>query len=253
MATFLSFPSFAQNLSAKVIMEKNDEQANAKDEQMQLTMTLINSKGKQLVRKIEQINKTDNNKNRSSLIKFLAPADVKGTGFLSIEYTGKEEDQWLYLPALKKTRRISSSDETDNFMGSDFTFEDLGGEDLQDFDYKLLGSSIIDGADCYHIEATPNNDKKKKESGYQKREIFVRKDNYVSVSIKFYNKEGILEKNYKASEVKQVPGTDKWRAYRMELENLKTKHKTILGLQNVLINKGVQAELFTQRNLERGN
>jgi outer membrane lipoprotein-sorting protein len=248
-----SFTSRALEYSAYEIMEKSDEQSSAKDESMLLTMGLVNSKGKEMVRKIEQITRQDNNKNRSLIIKFLAPADVKGTGFLSLEHKDREDDQWLYLPALNKTRRISASDETDSFMGSDFTFEDLNREDLKDYSYTLKGEVTHDETACYLIEAIPNNEKKKKESGYSKREITVRKDNFVIVHVKFYGKDGQPSKIFKASNVKQVPGSPKYRAYKLEMEDLKNKHKTYLTLENIKIDKGVSADLFTQRYLERAN
>ena len=181
----------------------------------------------------------------------MSPADVKGTGFLSIENGNRDDDQWLYLPALQKVRRISASNETDNFIGSDFTFEDLQEEEIDQYDYKLIGAKDIDGLPCYHIQAVPGNDKKRKESGYSKRDIFINKENLMILQTNFYNKQGEVSKVYKAASIKQIGNTGKWRAYRMVVENLKTHNKTILQFQNYVINKGIDNEYFSQRYLEK--
>ncbi|MBC7922593.1 MAG: outer membrane lipoprotein-sorting protein [Ferruginibacter sp.] len=243
----------AQDPSALVVMQKSDEQSKAHDERADLTMLLVNSGGKERTRKVQWVTKTDARNNRSSLIRFLSPADVEGTGFLSLEYAGREDDQWLYLPALKKVRRISASNETDNFIGSDFTYEDLDREDLDQYAYTSLGAEKIDNADCYVVQAVPNNEQKKKESGYSKRSIYVRKDNFTVVQTKYYDKNGELLKVLRGTDVRLAKGTDKWRAYRLELNNLRTGHKTILTFQNVAINRGIDQEFFTQRYLERAN
>ncbi|MFQ6116110.1 MAG: outer membrane lipoprotein-sorting protein, partial [bacterium] len=112
--------TLTQDLSALEIMKKNDQQRKSRDERVELTMKLINRKGKERVRKVSQVTMTDASDNQKSLIRFLSPADVKGTRLLTIEHSNRDDDQWLYLPALKKVRRISASDQSDNFMGTDF-------------------------------------------------------------------------------------------------------------------------------------
>ncbi|MFQ6084073.1 MAG: outer membrane lipoprotein-sorting protein [Candidatus Aminicenantia bacterium] len=244
--------TFGQDLSAREIMKKNDQQRKADDERLELVMKLINKKGKERVRQVIQITKTDAEGNQKSLIRFLSPADVKGTGLLTIEHSDRDDDQWLYLPALKKVRRISASDQSDNFMGSDFAYEDMGTEEMGNYDYRLIKTEILDGVKCYVIEAVPNNDKEKKESGYSEREIWIDKDNFVGVQIKYYDKKGELLKIFKASDIRLIDGTNKWRAHRMEMENIKTSHKTVLLFDNFVINKGIEDKFFTQRYLERG-
>lgn len=240
----------AQDLTALEIMTKSDQEINSDNEYATLTMKLINSRGKERSRQIEQYIKTDEADNRSSLIKFLAPGDVKGTGFLSIEYSDQKDVQWLYLPALRRSRRISASDESDNFMGSDFTYEDMEREELEAYDYTLLGTVSVDGADCYHIQAVPNNDKKRKNSGYGRREIMVRKDNFIIAQIDYFDKKDKAIKTYKASDIKQVEGSSKWRVYKMEITNLKTQHKTVLAFDEYVIDAPIKEDLFTKRYLE---
>jgi outer membrane lipoprotein-sorting protein len=241
-----------QDLSARGIMKKNDRQRKAENERLELEMKLINKKGKERVRKVTQIKKTDAVGNEKSLIRFLSPADVKGTGLLTIEHSERDDDQWLYLPALKKVRRISASNKSDNFVGTDFTYQDLKGEEFKNYNYKLLKVEKLDGYDCYVIAALPNNQKEKKESGYSKREIWIDKENFVNIQTRFYNKKEEFYKILKAGDIRLIEGENKWRAFHMEMENKKTNHKTILLFNKILINKGIADENFTQRYLERG-
>lgn len=242
----------AQNLTAREIMNNNDTQQRANDESSELEMQLINKRGKIRTRKVVQVKKNAADLNEKTLIRFLSPADVKGTGMLTIERSDRDDDQWLYLPALKKVRRISSSDKSDNFVGTDFTYQDLKSEELENYDYKILKKEKLGGLDCYVISAEPNNPKEKKESGYGKREIWIDKENFVNIQTKFYDKKGELFKILKAEDIRLIKGTKKRRAYKMEMENLKTKHKTVLLFNNFKINKGIPDKNFTKRYLKRG-
>lgn len=233
------------------IMEKNDAQILADDESNSLVMILTDAKQRSRERQVSQYIKTDAQKNRSSIIQFTAPADVRGTSFLAIEHDEREDDQWLYLPALRKTRRISSSDQTDNFVGSDFTYEDLGTEDLQDFKYNLIKEVVIDGDQCYLIEAIPSTASKKEETGYSKREIYIRKSDYIAKKIIFFNKKGIHTKTLTAKNIQAIAGTQKSRAYQLIMHNLRTNHTTTLKFDNFQINKGVEEALFSKRALAR--
>jgi outer membrane lipoprotein-sorting protein len=252
VALFLSPAAFAQTLSAFEIMQKNAQQVQSEDESVEVTMTLIDNKGRERVRQVRQVTKTDPADNRSVVIQFLSPADVKGTGFLAIEYTGREDDQWLYLPALKKTRRISASDQTDNFVGSDFTYEDLSTEDLKDYHYKIMGTEKPNGSDCYVIEAIPGHETKQKESGYSKRHLYIRKDNFMIVQVKYYDHQNEQIKLLKVTNMGLVKDTGKWRTFNARMENLRTGHATTLTFKNHIINKGLSRDQFTTRYIEKG-
>ncbi len=242
----------AQKLSGREIMNRNDAQQRTKDEQSQLTMELINKKGKKRVRKVTQLTKTRADGNENSLIRFLAPADVRGTGLLTHEQSDRDDDQWLYLPALKKVRRISASDKSDNFMGTDFAFEDLQPQELDKYQYTLLKTETIDGQECYLIEAIPTDPEEKKASGYSKRLLWIRTDNFVTVQIHFFDKKQEFFKRFKASEIREIGDSGTWRAHRIVMENLKNGHKTVLLFENYRINQGLGDKFFTRRYLERG-
>ena len=169
------------------IMKKNEAQLHASSSQVKNVMTLINKKGNKRVREITRFT-IDDGTNSSLLIRFTQPADIKGTGLLDIENTDRDNDRWLFLPALNQSRRISSSNISDSFMSTDFTYEDIGEEELEEYTYKLVKTDKYNNQDCFVIEAFAKNDKRKKESGYTKRLLYVSKEHYLIVYAKYFDK-----------------------------------------------------------------
>ncbi len=140
----LSFVSaMSQSLSAYDVMKKNDQASLADNESCTINMLLKNNRGGERKRTIEQFSKIDNDGNRLLLIKFLSPSVLKGSGYLSIENTNRDDDQWLYLPAFNKTRRILSKNESDHIVGTDFSFEDINREDIEEYHYVFLSDVDI--------------------------------------------------------------------------------------------------------------
>jgi hydrophobe/amphiphile efflux-3 (HAE3) family protein len=241
----------AQTPTGKQIIERNDVMRSVDDEQVELEMQLINKAGQKRDRRVSWVLKNDAQRNQKGLIRFVAPADVRGTALLSIENADREDDQWLYLPALRKSRRISAANKSDSFVGSDFAYEDLGPEEIDQHDYKLLREDTVDGAAVYVIVATPNNDARKRESGYSRREIFVRKDNAAIARIDFYDRQSELLKVLRTKDIRQVPSTKTWRAQTIEMANQKTGHTTVIIYGQFVINKGLSDDTFSIRELER--
>ena len=131
---------------------------------------------------------------------FLSPADVKDTGFLTYDYdeADRDDDQWLYLPALKKTKRIASSDKSGSFMGSDFSYADMTERPLEKYEYQIVKEDAeLDGHPVWIIQSTPVDDDEIDETGYTKSIQFVRKDNYVVVQAKIWVKKGKRNKYMK--------------------------------------------------------
>lgn len=242
--------SLAQT-TGKDIMRKHKTQTLTNDQSVNITMKIINQKGKERIRQITKISKTDAQENVSQLILFNAPADIEGTGLLSIEHSDRQDDRWLYLPALRRTRRISSTNRSDQFMGSDFTYEDIEPEKIEEFTYTLLGEEYVDNIKCYKIEAKPNNPATKAESGYSKRILFIDKERYYNYQTIFYDKKGTQIKVLKNEGFSLIAGTDKWRP-ESTVMNVMTEGRTILYYDNYKINKGIDSDYFTKYNLERG-
>ncbi|HEV2146497.1 MAG TPA: outer membrane lipoprotein-sorting protein [Longimicrobiaceae bacterium] len=242
----------AQALTGKQIIERNDAMRAVNDEQVDFRMQLINKRGQKRERQVTWMLKEDAQRNQKALIRFLAPADVRGTGLLSVENPDREDDQWLYLPALRKSRRISAANKSDSFVGSDFAFEDVGPEEMDQYEYRLVREAPLQGVPVYVVEAVPNNDKRRRESGYSRREIFVRKDNFAIARVNFYDKQGELLKTLEARDIRQIPSTRTWRAHTMEMKNQKTGHSTVIVYGDFAVNRGLADDAFSMRELERG-
>lgn len=237
--------------SGREIMLKVDEQTNLPDEYQEMEMVQISSNGKKMNRLLKMyIQRQD--ENRNSLIVFTSPADIEGSAFLTIENDGREDDNWLYLPILRRSRRISSSDITDKFMGSDFTYEDLQEEDLRDFDYQYLGDGEVAGKPVYKVEATAATPAKKDETGYSKRVIYVDQASSLMVKIEYFDTNGKHTKTFEADDIRPIAGTDKYRTYSMIMTDLKKDHQTKLRYSEIQINNDFRTDMFSKRTLESG-
>ncbi len=248
----------AATLSPKEIMQKVEDRDDGDTTINEMTMILIDRKGNQRVRQIKGFGK-DYGKDSKSISFFLSPADVKNTAFLSYDWDdeNKEDDNWLYLPALRKVKRISSGNKKDSFMGSDFSYADINGLEISEWDYEFLKESEkIDGIDCWVIQGVPVKSKRSKvikETGYLKTVAWVRKDIFMSVKSKMYVKKGKKIKYYTATDIEKIQGI--WTAKKLTMITTKQKrkeHSTVLIFKNIVYNKGVEDSLFTTQRMERG-
>lgn len=247
--TFCCCPSHAQ-MTGREIMERQKELHESQDEEETAKMELVDKKGRVKEREIIRYSlKLENGLNKY-VLKFLSPKDVKGTGLLTWENEDRDDDQWLYLPAMRKEKRIASSSRKNEFMGTDFTYGDLRPEDLDVHDYNVIASDTIDGHECYVIEALPKTDKEKRQSGYSKRKVWVRKDIFYTVKVEFYDERGKLFKVETDEELKNVKGT-MWRSKKITMHNIKRNHKTVLTSEERKIEQGVSEAIFTIRWLKR--
>ena len=248
IAIICSTSLFAQD--AKSIVEKFKTEMEATDQEVTLTMQLVGKSGS--IRERSLIWSTMKAKTglSSSYLLFTAPADIKGTAFLSQENATGNDDQWLFLPALKRSRRISSNEKGQSFMGSDFTYDDLGEEDTNKSTYKLLKSEPTEAGILQIIEAVYTDQQKIKESGYSKRIITINEKTNTMVKTEFYGIDGKLKKSLTCSEFKQFGDQKRWRPMLYQMKNLEKGTETILKFGDYKIDKGIDANRFTIRNLE---
>jgi outer membrane lipoprotein-sorting protein len=240
------FSANAQKLTGRDIVEKAYNLPTGDDQTSHLTMTLINKSGQTRVRKIKQFTK-DFGSVEKSIMFFISPADVKNTSFMNWSYdSDKPDDQWIYLPALRKVKRISSDSKSDYFMGSDFTYDDLGDRKLDADTHKLLREENVDGKDCYVVESVSKDE----DYMYSKTITWIRKDNFVGVKKDFYDEDGELLKTLSIKNVEKISGF--WTITKSEMNNIQKNHKTIMELSDVKINVGVPASKFTERMMMRG-
>ncbi|HIP28909.1 MAG TPA: outer membrane lipoprotein-sorting protein [Sulfurovum sp.] len=243
----------ADDAKARAIMEKVDAREDGKTLEQDMTMILIDKNGKKRTRNLHTYGK-DFGVDKHQIMFFKSPADVKNTSFLTYDYdkASKDDDQWLYLPALKKVKRIPSSDKSSSFMGSDFSYFDMTDRDLSDYDFKLIKEIKVRGKAAWMIESTPRNKKIIKESGYTKSIAIIRKDNYVAVRVINFMRNG--KKKYMDMRRLHKQG-GVWLPDEMTMTTKKGKrtlHKTILKFKNIKLNKAINNSMFTTRRLEKG-
>jgi len=235
-----------QSLTGKQIIEKVYNRPTGDDQTSNLAMTLINKSGAQRVRKIKQFT-MDLGDVEKSIMFFLSPADVKNTSFMNWTYdSDQSDDQWIYLPALKKTKRISSDSKSDYFMGSDFTYDDLGDRKLEDDTHKLLREETMDGKECYVVESVSKDD----DYMYSKTLVWVNKSTFVGVKKEFYDEDEDLLKILSIKEAEEVSGI--WVIVNSEMKNIQKNHRTTIILSNIQINTGMSDSKFTERMMMRG-
>lgn len=237
----------AQKLTGREIIDKVYNRPTGDDQTANLTMTLVNKSGDERERKIKQFTK-DFGDVEKSIMFFTAPADVKNTSFMNWTYDddSKSDDQWIYLPALKKIKRISGDSKSDYFMGSDFTYDDLGDRKLDDDTHTLLREETIDGVDYYVVQSIPKDE----DYMYSKTITWIRKDNYIGLKKEFYDEDGELLKILKINKFEKISGI--WIITHSEMENIQKSHRTGMQLDNIKINTGIPSSKFTERMMMRG-
>jgi outer membrane lipoprotein-sorting protein len=237
----------AQNLSGQKIIEKVYYRPTGNDGTSELSMYLIDSRNNERVRKIKQFSK-DYGKEEKSIMFFLSPADVKNTSFMNWSYDdpNKDDDQWIYLPALKKVKRISSDSKDDYFMGSDFTYDDLGDRHPDEDIHNFLREETIQGKQCYVVESIP----KDKDYMYSRTITWVIKDVWIGLKKEFYDQDGDLLKTLKVNQYEKIK--DYWIISSTEMHNIQDDHTTRMILSNIQVDLGVDDMKFTERTMTRG-
>jgi hypothetical protein len=243
----------ADDAKAREIMQKVDARDDGSTIEQNMQMLLIDKSGKERKREIKSYGK-DFGVDEYQIMFFQSPSDVKNTSFLTYDYDDakRDDDQWLYLPALKKVKRIPSSDKSGSFMGSDFSYFDMTDRDLEDYDFKLLKETKVYGKEAWVIESTPRSKKVIKESGYTKSVAIVRKDNYVVVRAINYMKNG-KKKYLDLKKIHKQKGI--WVVDEMSMttkKGKKTLHKTLLKFKNIKVNHPLDDAIFTTRRLSKG-
>jgi len=229
--------SNAQDFTGNEILEKEDE--NQPNTQIMVSeMTVVHKSGAKRVRTIKVWVKGDD----STFVRFLSPANVKGTSFLSLN-----DNDWLYLPALKKVRRIATKDKGGSFMGSDFSYDDVGGMSLvDDYNAKLLNTEKYKDRDCYVLELFPKNST---EVTYSKQKQWIDKENYYSLKTEYYDLHGDLLKVLYSSNIEKVDGF--WVTKRNEMQNVQKNSKTIIVTKEIHLSQRIPDNMFTTRQLEK--
>jgi hypothetical protein len=241
-------------LDAREIMQRVEDRDDGDHQTSDLEMILIDKNQKERVRKIRSFSR-DIGPDTQSIMFFLTPADVKDTGFLTYDYDdfARDDDQWLYLPALKKSKRIASSDKSGSFMGSDFNYSDMTDRELELYDYELMKETDVEGHKVWQIKSVPRSKEEIDRSGYKQSVLFVRQDNYVVVRSVHWLDKGSRLRYFDVARLEQIDGI--WVPTEMTMttkSGKQTLHRTLLRMSNVKFNQGLGDALFSVRQLEKG-
>ena len=244
----------AQTLTGRQVMDRVDNRNDGDRAVQDLNMLLIDQNGSTRTRRLRMWRR-DLGKDVQSILFFLAPPDVEDTGLLTYDYEDPErdDDQWLYLPALKKTKRIATGDKSGSFMGSDFSYADMTERNLAHYDYTLLKEDVEGGVKVWQVEAIPNTPREIDQTGYTKLIHTVRQDNDVLVGTVAWLQRGGRVKYFEVKKLEQIEGI--WVTTQMEMTTRKgdtVLHKTVLNLENVHFDQPMDESRFSVRQLEKG-
>jgi len=237
----------------RAIMVKVSETRKLDKSEAVLKMSMINEKGESRDRSLTMASKLfDGGKTEKRIYRFQSPADVKGTGILVYDYDAQADDVWVFLPALRKTRRIVSSQRSSSFMGSEFSYADLNIPSIDEYTYNVKGEENYGGESCYKIEVLPKSDDIAKAEGYKKKVYWVSKEKNAIRKGEFYDMSDKLLKELKADNIQLLdPAKKRYRAMKMEMVNKQNGRRSVFQSEKVSVTGDTKDDLFTTRYLER--
>ena len=256
LTSTLAYAEAAKDINIKrgmeIAVESDKRDTGFTDLTANMVMELRNKQGDVSVRNIRLKTLEVIGDGDKSLSIFDKPADVSGTAFLTYSHAIKPDEQWLYLPALKRVKRINSKNKSGPFMGSEFAYEDLASQEIEKYTYKYIRDEKIrtdehpDGVDCFVVERYPAYE----HSGYTRQLAWVNKDRYVAEKIKFYDRKNELLKTLINNDYKQYLD-QYWRPNVMLMENHQTGKSTLLKWENYKFKNGLSDKDFSRNSLKR--
>jgi Outer membrane lipoprotein-sorting protein len=243
-------PLAARAQSGLEVMQKQRALHRVHDEEERQRLRLVSRAGAIKERVIVRWLLSGPDDREKIMVRFAVPRDVEGTGLLTWEARDGNDDQWLYLPAARKTKRIAAGGKKNRFMGTDFSYEDLRPESLALHRYTLGVGETVDGRDCFVVEAVPATERQAADSGYSRRRIWVDRATYVVVKREYYDKQGRLEKIETVRRVVNVGGAV-WRADEIEMQDVQNGTKTVVVVEGRAIDRGLKDDFFTEAQLTR--
>lgn len=257
LALAISGSTIAAELSALEVMQRVDDRYDGDSSIADYTMVLIDRRRQQRSRNIRIYSK-DFGDDTKTLSIFETPADIRGTTYLNFDWDDAErdDDSWLYLPSLQRVKRIATSDTSDSFLGSDFTYADINGIEIDWFDYNFINQSeLIDGQECWVIGIAPKPEFKEKAedaTGYSRMQSWIRKDNFVALRVQAWELRGNRIKFFASSNIELIDGI--WTVGRTQVvttRNQRREHESVLEIINIEYNVDVADALFTTEYMQR--
>ncbi len=234
----------AADETARQIVEEAQKRTDAKSQRYEGLLQVFDAKGK-ISDKRWNIDRLGSHGASKAVLRFSAPAEVKGVALLVVNHPDRASDQWMWTPALERDRRIALQDRATRFFGTDFSFEDLEERDVNQYEYALLGDETLDGVPCWKIQSTP---KESKSSQYTRSHVWIRKDNYVLARVENFLKDQIVRRLV-YSDLANVQGI--WTARTLEMSDLRRGSRTRLTLDKLQYNVPMKDEDFTLQAIRR--
>ncbi|MDP3847856.1 MAG: outer membrane lipoprotein-sorting protein [Pseudomonas sp.] len=242
-----ALPLIAQAQTAEqVAIRADDNLRGYGDVQMQLEMTLISPSGETANRSLRVRSREADAGTDQTLMTFDTPRDLAGSGLLSHNRASGEDEQWLYLPAVKRIKQIGARNKSGPFMGSEFAFEDIVTPFWQKFHYQSLTEESLDGLPCFTLERIPNDSY----SGYTRQRLWIDKEQYLIRRIEYFDRKNALLKTYNATDFQQYAG-QYWRPGQMLMVNQQTGKQTRLQWRDFSFHGGLSERDFSQNALLR--
>jgi hypothetical protein len=242
VVTWRACPARAQD--ARQIMTEVQNRTQSKSEHYEGALEVINSSQK-ISKKRWAYNRLGVYGNSKSELRFVAPLDVKGVALLVINHPEQASDQWMWIPAEERDRRIALQDRSSRFFGTDFSFEDLEERDIDQYDFKLLGDDTLDNALCWKIESRR---RESKTSQYTSSLLWVRKDRYFLVRTDNFIKDRLV-RQIAYRDVESIEGI--WTALTVVVEDFTRNSRTVLSLAQVKYNLPMKSGDFTRENFRQ--
>jgi outer membrane lipoprotein-sorting protein len=230
--------------NARQIVEEVQKRTDAKSQRYEGLLQVFDAKGK-ISDKRWSFERLGSHGQSRAVLRFTAPAEVKGVALLVVNHPDRASDQWMWTPAIERDRRIALQDRSTRFFGTDFSFEDLEERDVDQYEYTLAGNEAVDGAACWKIESTP---RESKSSQYTRSIVWVRQDNYALARIENYVKDQVVRRlNY--SNIRNLQGI--WTATQLEMTDVRRGSRTRLTLDKLEYNLPLKDEDFTLQAIRR--
>jgi outer membrane lipoprotein-sorting protein len=242
----VSIAETAEEKGMAIAVESDKRDKGWGDSAAEMKMVLKNRQGKESTRLIRVTNLEMENDGDKGLTVFDHPRDVKGTAFLSYSHSLVPDEQWIYLPALKRVKRISSSNKSGPFMGSEFAYEDISSFEIPKYSYLYLRDEVLEGQECFVLELRPQYE----HSGYTKSIIWIDKAEYRLQRIDYYDRKDSLLKIQHFKDYKQYLG-QYWRAHTQTMENQQNGKSTTLYWDNFQFKTGLTEKDFQKNDLKR--
>lgn len=239
-------------LSADEIMTRNFFASKVKALEKSVTLTLLDAQGARRERKIHALSVLmPNGIDSRLLVRITAPADVRGVGFLKHEHMDGEDEQWIYLPALHKSRRLAANNKKDSFMGTDFAYGDILTPKVALYRNRLTGSETVEGVDCHVIESIPVDERVQREYDYGRKVQWIGKEHFHEVKIDYYDLSGRLLKTQLVKDIRLMDkAADRWAANVREMVNHQTGHRSTFVATSARAGVDIPERTFTLRHLE---